>query len=436
LRRAGLGGCYFHRPDGLIRIQIYLKEASMKKQLSVVLSVLVILITLLALAVSPAQIQAQAPVPESPDAIAPGAIPIQGKLTNASGVPLTGTYDIAFRLYDAETGGNNICGDVVSVTVTNGLFSSYMDHCYGGKLTGQKVWLGIQVAGDAEMTPRQVIFAVPYALGLVPGGVIESSWNIDNVLAIQTSYSSNSALHVAATSATGTNYGIYATAASAAGMAGYFYNSGGGTGISSTSLTGTGVFAGSLGTALVASGGTTSISAEGSGIIKSSATSTVWISGNSVRAFGQADPTIINMDSIGGARVFPGAAGVVRNVIVPITITSPLYGQSVRITDLDIFWKGDDEFVGISAVLLRRQVGVCETAGDVNCFVVILNAHPAGGLSCDKGEAPTGCTAHYDLVSNNVLTSSSGILYLTLELNYGDNTWIQIGGVRLTLEHD
>ena len=41
------------------------------------------------------------------------------------------------------------------------------------------------------------------------------------------------------------------------------------------------------------------------------------------------------------------------------------------------------------------------------------------------------------LTSNNVLTADSGILYLTLELAFsGSTTWVEIGGVRLTLEHN
>ena len=40
-------------------------------------------------------------------------------------------------------------------------------------------------------------------------------------------------------------------------------------------------------------------------------------------------------------------------------------------------------------------------------------------------------------VNNNVLTADSGILYLTLELAFNsDTSWVEVGGVRLTLEHD
>ena len=86
-------------------------------------------------------------------------------------------------------------------------------------------------------------------------------------------------------------------------------------------------------------------------------------------------------------------------------------------------------------MLLRRQTGVCETA---SCFASLL--HDAGVLrSCDKNVPANaaGCTLHFALNSNNVLTSQSGILYLTLELAFsGPGTFVDIGGARLMLEHD
>ncbi len=114
--------------------------------------------------------------------IAPGAIGIQGRLTDAGGNPLTGTYSIVFSLYEVDTGGTAICSDTNSVTVTNGLFNSYVDNCYTD-VTGQKVWLGIKVGSDAEMTPRQVILPVAYALSLVPGANITGT--VDGILTLE-----------------------------------------------------------------------------------------------------------------------------------------------------------------------------------------------------------------------------------------------------------
>jgi len=106
--------------------------------------------------------------------VAPGAIAVQGRLTDRGGTPLDGTYNVTFRLYEQETGGSAICSDTRSVTVEDGLFSDYMDGCYDD-LYGQKVWLGVEVESDGEMTPRQVIYSVPYALSLRPGAVISDS---------------------------------------------------------------------------------------------------------------------------------------------------------------------------------------------------------------------------------------------------------------------
>ncbi len=113
---------------------------------------------------------------------APGAIAVQGRLTDNDDNPLDGTYDITFSLYEQETGGSAICSDTRPVTVEEGLFSDYMDGCYND-LYGQKVWLGVEVGSDGEMTDRQVIYPVPYALSLRPGAVISDSR--DNILTLR-----------------------------------------------------------------------------------------------------------------------------------------------------------------------------------------------------------------------------------------------------------
>ncbi len=113
--------------------------------------------------------------------VVPGAIGVQGKLTDENGIPLNGNYGITFSLYDTEDGTVAICSDSNTVTVQNGLFNSYLDNCYND-LWGQKVWLGVQVGSDPEMTPRQVIYPVPYALTLKPGALI--SGTTDGILTV------------------------------------------------------------------------------------------------------------------------------------------------------------------------------------------------------------------------------------------------------------
>ena len=137
------------------------------------------------------------------------------------------------------------------------------------------------------------------------------------------------------------------------------------------------------------------------------------------------------MDSIGGAKITRGATAGNKNVVLPITIPSVLYGQVVRISKVDIDWVGDTEFEGIAVVLMRRQTGVC-----AGCYLNIIDSRPAGGYSCQDTLNPTGCTISLTPTGNNVLSADEGAVYLTLELAFVDNIgYVEIGGVRLTLEH-
>ncbi len=106
------------------------------------------------------------------------SVTYQGTLTDSSGNPLTGTYSMTFQLYNVTSGGSALGTDTHSVTVKNGLFTTPVtfDSVF---FNGQALWLGIKIGSDPEMTPRQEIRPVPYALNLA-GGVI------DQVLAVVT----------------------------------------------------------------------------------------------------------------------------------------------------------------------------------------------------------------------------------------------------------
>ncbi len=163
------------------------------KTRSVIISILVLAFLLLNVQFG----AGQNPEPATPAFTrSPGAIPIQGRLTNASGVPLNGTYSMVFTLYEVDTGGTPYCSDTQSVIVSNGLFSSYLDGCYyqgsagPNYIYGQKLWLGVKVGSDPEMTPRQVILPVPYALTLSPGAYVRGSENVDEVLIVEATGSS------------------------------------------------------------------------------------------------------------------------------------------------------------------------------------------------------------------------------------------------------
>ena len=104
------------------------------------------------------------------------AIPIQGRLTDASGNPLNGNYNMTFRLYDVATGGTARCSyNNPAVAVANGLFAVNMTGCDNADIDGTQLYLGVTVGTDAEMDPRQPIYAVPYARSLRPGARIGGS---------------------------------------------------------------------------------------------------------------------------------------------------------------------------------------------------------------------------------------------------------------------
>ncbi len=63
------------------------------------------------------------------NAVMSDVIPFQGRLTNPAGAPLNGVYSIRLALYDVSTGGTALCSDTDNVTVTNGLFTFYMNFC-------------------------------------------------------------------------------------------------------------------------------------------------------------------------------------------------------------------------------------------------------------------------------------------------------------------
>jgi len=97
-------------------------------------------------------------------------INVQGKLTNSTGTPLTGTQTVTFRLYKnaADPLSGAIWTDSQSLALQNGLFNVTLGQNTSLNLIpfDKPYYLGIQIAGDsAEMTPRQLLGASAYALG-------------------------------------------------------------------------------------------------------------------------------------------------------------------------------------------------------------------------------------------------------------------------------
>jgi len=100
-------------------------------------------------------------------ATVPRAINYQGYLTNGS-VPLNGTFDITFNLYDGETAPSPSWSETIPLNVVNGIFSAVLGGNSGNPIPSDlfdvQVWLGIKVGADGEMIPRKQLTAVAYSI--------------------------------------------------------------------------------------------------------------------------------------------------------------------------------------------------------------------------------------------------------------------------------
>ncbi len=101
----------------------------------------------------------------------PRVISYQGRLTDDTGTPLDGTYDITFNLYTEEATGYPIWTETHSnVEIHNGLYNVMLGSSVNFPEDvnfSQQYWLGIQVDSGEELTPRYQLGASPYALNIV-----------------------------------------------------------------------------------------------------------------------------------------------------------------------------------------------------------------------------------------------------------------------------
>jgi hypothetical protein len=94
----------------------------------------------------------------------PEKIGFQGRLTDATGNPVSGSVNLTFKLYTAG-GTEKWSSGALGVTVTGGLYSVELGDAALGLLPFDEAYrLGVTVESDAEMTPRYPLLAVPYAM--------------------------------------------------------------------------------------------------------------------------------------------------------------------------------------------------------------------------------------------------------------------------------
>jgi hypothetical protein len=90
----------------------------------------------------------------------------QGYAEEIQGNELTGTSDVTFRLYESSEGGEPLWEETQTVAFDNGVYTAEL-----GKMAGfpddlfdrEELFLGIQIDGDREMSPRLLLSSVPWA---------------------------------------------------------------------------------------------------------------------------------------------------------------------------------------------------------------------------------------------------------------------------------
>jgi len=90
----------------------------------------------------------------------------QAKLADDTGATVPdGDYSITYKLYTAPTGGSAVFTEVATSTVTSGLFSYLIGSSTSLSSVdfNQTLYLGVEINGDGEMTPRKRLGAVPSA---------------------------------------------------------------------------------------------------------------------------------------------------------------------------------------------------------------------------------------------------------------------------------
>src|SRR5688572_29827307 len=99
------------------------------------------------------------------------AFTYQGKLTDA-GNPASGTYDLSFRLFDAQSGGTQVGSDQQKddVAVSGGVFTVLLDFGASPFTSNTASYLEISVRPGSStgsftpLAPRQIISSSPYAV--------------------------------------------------------------------------------------------------------------------------------------------------------------------------------------------------------------------------------------------------------------------------------
>ncbi|MFZ5896832.1 MAG: hypothetical protein ACOY0T_37595 [Myxococcota bacterium] len=92
------------------------------------------------------------------------ALVYSGIVTDAKGLPLSGSQTIGVAVWDADSGGNKVCerSSAPTPVETDGRFSVVMDDCIKAVHVSPNLWVEVSVSGSP--LGRSKIGAVPYAV--------------------------------------------------------------------------------------------------------------------------------------------------------------------------------------------------------------------------------------------------------------------------------
>jgi hypothetical protein len=341
----------------------------------------------------------------------------QGYLTDSGGTPLTGVYTITFRLYRADSTGTlpsiyYLMGTevVAGIPVTKGLFTASIEG-FGSYFTGEyQLYLGIQVGSDPEMTPYQAVASAPIALGLHPGTVIKNTATDEPGLEV----------HSVAAGTTGAAVIAQSDRAS---------SDGGGIGLAASAQGGDAAIvaqnngSGPLFRGFGSNGGNDEIRINNDGSIETTADSYIFVPAGAFTKEQSTDSTRWYVSAGGSVAIYSGAsAGGPRKVYFPITLPTVLYGQSVEVKSITVYY---------------------QTSNGSNAAIWVTDLKKSTGtgmytaLQYDSTHRTSTTATSYTLAVPyaGTLSSNDGVgLFLSLHFT-NDSDYVEISGIRIQLGH-
>ena len=104
--------------------------------------------------------------PPLAQAAVPRYINYQGRLTDSDDNPVTGDINMTVKIYNTESGGTPLWTETQATTVTRGVFNILLGNSEVlDKLDfNSPYWYSVEIDKDGEMTPRQRLTSVAYAI--------------------------------------------------------------------------------------------------------------------------------------------------------------------------------------------------------------------------------------------------------------------------------